>query len=57
MIVVRNQGYNTTFDSQSRDVIYDFTGMSGMSYDITGMSGKSNDVTEIPGMSNDAREG
>ena len=35
-----------TSHSRVRDVIYDFTGMSGIS----------DDVTEIPGMSNDVKE-
>ena len=46
MIVIKNQEYENTFDSQSHDVIYDITEMSGMSNDAIGMSGMSNDVRE-----------
>ena len=36
--VVGNQGYGLRFSYRSRDVIYDVTGISGMSNDVTGMS-------------------
>ena len=55
--VVGNQGYNPIFKPWSYNVIYDATGMSGMSNDVwKEMSGMSHDVAEIPAMSSDIRE-
>ena len=46
MIVVENRQYEDSLHPQLRDVIYDVTGMSGMSHDVTGLSRMSHDITK-----------
>ena len=54
--VVEKDRHGDSFGSRLREVIYDVTGMFGISNDVTGLSGMSHDVTEMPEMSHDVTE-